>query len=397
MMVHVTQMDIARDVGVSQRSVSAVLGATRNPRSWVSSETARRIREAADRLGYSPCGPAQLMRGKRSGLIGVLMGDAEAEVQHHRLAFLDRLLRQRGFRIIVGHLHAPEDVDAYVEDFMAHRVEGILCLRHEFAESVSRYVPQRLSRMEHVVYLDPPSGLPAACYVKPDRRAGIRRAVAHLVASGCRRPAILLTVSAHRKRQGTPVRDRLLGYRAGLRDAGIPANRAIIGLGQVPVNGGDADIAIEPLLDEVVKRRGADAILAGNDEMAVRLLKTMQARGIRVPDDVALIGYDNHAIARATAPELTTIDHDHPRIAEALADMLTAMIDGKTLSKSKRRHLIEPKLIIRESTGGRQQTADSRPKTLQALSIENEKTIEPSILSIPVDPVDRRLKRLNVC
>lgn len=365
MAVHVTQMDIAREVGVSQRSVSAVLGTTRNPRSWVSAETARRIRDAAERLGYTPCGPAQLMRGKRSGLIGVLMGDAEAEVQHHRLAFLDRFLRRDGFRMMIGHLHEPGDVDIYVQDFMAHRIEGVLCLRHEFVQSVSRYVPERLSRMEHVVYLDPPSGLADACYVKPDRRAGIRRAVAHLVARGRRRPAILLAVSAHSKRQGTPVHDRLLGYRAGLRDAGIPPDRAIVGYGQISVNGSDADIALEPLLDELVKRRGADAILAGNDDMAVKLLKALRARGIRVPADVALVGYDNHAIARATVPELTTLDHDHPRIAEALTGMLTDLIDGKTLSKSERRRRIEPKLIVRESTGdGRRKTMDLKPWTM---------------------------------
>ncbi len=350
MAANIRQIDIARKVGVSQRTVSAVLGSTTANGVRVSPDTARQIREVADRLGYTPYSPAQLMRGKGSGLIGVLIGDSEGSAQQRRLALLDRLLWREGFRLMIGHLHAPRDVDAYVADFLGRGAEGVVCIRHEFPASSSSYVPERLSRLRHVVYLDPPSGITNACFVQPDRRTGIRQAMAHLAGCGRKRIGLITDNPNRAGRRGTPMRERLAGYTEGLADAGLAFDPVLIR--------GDkrlAEIDLYPhlagiMVDDLVLQNGADAVLANNDAVGVRLIKALQAKHIRVPEDVAVIGYDNDPVSLVTTPEMTTIDHDHHRVAHELTDMLTTLVINGKLPKGGNQRMVAPKLMVRGST-----------------------------------------------
>lgn len=350
MTTRVTQMDIAREVGVSQRTVSAVLGSTEAGGVRVSPDTARRIRDVAKRLGYTPCNSAQWMRGKGSGLIGVLMGDSEVDTQHRRLALLDRLLWREGFRLMIGHLHAPRDVDAYVADFLGRGAEGVICIRHEFPLQSSRYVPERLSRLQHVVYLDRPAGIAAPCFVQPDRRAGIRLAVAHLVGLGRRRIALLSDNPNRAGQRGTPMRERLVGYTQGLAEAGLGYDRSLVRGDKRLMSLEKNPHLVARIVDDLVFKHRSDAVLASNDAVGVRVIKALQAKGKRVPEDVAVIGYDNHPVSLVTTPEMTTIDHDHHRVTHALTDMLTAFIRNKNLTEEKKQRMIEPRLIVRGST-----------------------------------------------
>ncbi len=353
-----TQVDVARAIGVSQRAVSAVLGATQTPGVRVGPATSRRIREAARKMGYAPCSYAQLLRGKRSGLIGVLMGDAEADVMYQRLALIDRLLRERGFRLMVGHLHAPADIEPYIGDFLGRRVEGVICLRHNFSGIRATRVTADWAQIGPVVFLDPPTGQPEACFVQPDRCSGIRQAIAHLAALGRSRPAIVLNGTVATIRATIPLRERLRGFDEGCAEAGLDRDRARVWIDPGLHDPDTAPARVARAVDDLVGHGGADAILAENDSLGMRLLKAVQARGLRIPADVAIIGYDNHPISRATTPEMTTIDHDTPKIAAALVDLLTARIERGVLPAAERRRIVTPALIVRGST---QNESDGQP------------------------------------
>ena len=106
---------------------------------------------------------------------------------------------------------------------------------------------------------------------------------------------------------------------------------------------------MDVVIDELVVRQKADAIVAHDDFWAGAMIRRLSARGIRVPDDVAVIGYLNHYLADWTDPPLTTIDLQHQEVAIHMVSMLEEMASGKTLSLERRVVTIEPKLIVRKS------------------------------------------------
>lgn len=343
----VRQVDVARAVGVSQRAVSVVLGQSDSAGVRVSEATATRIREAASRLGYFPHRAAQQLKGKRSCVIGVLVGAAEVEANYHRLSRMEGLARKLDYRFMIGHVRNRDDLASYADDFQAHMVDGVLCLRHELTAANQTAIPPQLAAMPNVIYLDPPQGLRDAWYVKLDRADGIRQAVAHV--ADRRRIALVFASQSDPKRHSTPIRDRVDGYREGLAALKRRVDPALIWMHPDLALTDERPGLIRRAVDELVEGRHADAIIASNDDVAAALIKELKSRGLSVPRDVAVIGYDNLSIGRVLDPMLTTVDPDHDRVATLMLDMLMARVRGEKVSPAMRRITVPPRLIVRES------------------------------------------------
>lgn len=340
----IRQVDVARRAGLSQRTVSAVLGRSGTVQLHVSPRTARRIRDLAAKMGYRPFRPAQQMKGIKSGIIGVLIGAAEVEINYRRLSAIERLARENGYRLMVGYLHDEHHVNEYVDDFQARDVEGILCMRHDLTLAPPTVIPQRLRNIQHVVYMDPPSGIMDACYVQPDRANGIAQAFAHLRARGRRRIGLVLDD------QGIsfPMRERHRGYLESLAAAGEPVQEELTWTSPDSLH--IASPHISCIVDDLVIHRRADAVLASNDAIAVAMIKELRRRGLAVPHDVAIVGYDNVSIGSFVEPELTTIDHENERLVSLLLVMLMMQMKGEVLPASERQVIVQPRLIVRGST-----------------------------------------------
>lgn len=334
-----TLLELSRATGLSVTTVSEIL----RDKPGYNAATRKRVRDAALRLKYQPSMAARQLRGGRSGLLGVLIGMDNPRVNFDRLAHVERAAFARGYRLVVGQIHeADERAAQYLEDFASRGLDGIVWLHQPFGGT--KALPRStFDGALASVALDRPLNARGAC-VRVDYAAGVADAVRHLRERGRRRIALAL---AGRGRQGDPMSARLAGYRAGLRRAfGASATPRVWAGAMVEQ---PAPEQIERALDLLVTRGKSDALIASNDVWAMALIKALRRKGLRVPEDVAVVGFDNLDWSEYVDPALTTIDQEHALFAERALDQLALLLSGKPVSARDRVFTIRPRLVARES------------------------------------------------
>lgn len=329
--------DIARATGLAVTTVSEIL----REKPGYSDDTRQLVLEAAKRLDYRPNFAARQLRGAKSGLLGVLIGLENPRVNFDRLAYLERECFAQGYRLMVGQILGPGDKAAeYLRDLAARGIDGMFWLHQPFAGPKDTLIaPKAFDRIRHVVSLDS-AVIPSAGVVRIDYAAGIRNAIRHLVSAGRRRIGIALAGVGP---EGDPTSERLRGFRQSARESGAVAKDAVwVGdLSEVP-----SQSHIDLVIADLVRGHLCDAILASNDVWAAALLRGLRRAGLRVPDDVAVVGFDNLDFAELCDPALTTIDQRHDLFAAQAVGMMLASYAAPMQSEPV---LIEPKLVTRES------------------------------------------------
>jgi len=338
-----TLSDIAREAGVSRSATARVLLGTGGDHVRVSAATRERILETARSLGYSPNRSAQQLRGKSSRTIGVILDTINTPVMSERLFALEREANLHGYRLFVGHTHGqPEALQDYVADFGSRGVEAIFCLFDLTADRDTR-ARQCFGPFKKVVFHGRPAWAGGYC-VRVDTREGIRAGVEHLIARGRKRLALAISNSAN---------DELMMLRKEAFEESIASHK-----NRVKGFIWDADFQnITPSSD--VLNQGveylhgkcrADALISSSDVWATRFILQLQKSGLSVPQDVAVIGYDNLDIAKVISPALTTIDQRHEAYAKSAIELLLSVAREKPLPPRKRTVTITPELVIRESS-----------------------------------------------
>jgi DNA-binding LacI/PurR family transcriptional regulator len=317
----------------------------------VSAQTQARIRVAAAQLGYAPNRLAQQLRGASSRTLGVIVGSENARVMGERVFALEQAAAVRGYRLLVGRVPAAESGDdplaGYVADFAGRGVEAVLFL-FDLAPGRDVRVKAAFGCFRRVVFHGR-AAWRGGLSVKTDTAAAIRAAVDHVVVRGKKRPALALWNAA---------RDELMEVRRTAFAEALAAH----GLPAAAVRVWDAaseSVTPDPAtLDRgvvaLVGKGRADAILASNDIWAVRFIQTLKAKGLRVPEDVAVIGHDDLDIGSVIEPPLTTINPNHEAYAEAaLALLLRVAEDGATVHTSpgaKKTITVSSCLVVRGSS-----------------------------------------------
>lgn len=338
-------VDVARKAKVSHATVAAALSGT-GGNTRISAETRERIRRAAAELQYRPNPHAQQLRGVRSDVIGLIIGTDNAQVNFDRMAELERIGFERGHRFIIGLGRAEDQqttIMTYVRDFQMRSVAGMIWLHQP--PQPSEVDAASLTSLRHAVFLDRPL-VEGAAAVRVDYADGIRQAVRHLVQRGRRRIGMALH-TLDQTRDWTPMTDRLRGYREELSAQGLKLNEQLVWASEGPAMPSDEDI--ERAVRVLVREQRADAILASNDIWAVRLVKALKRHGQRLPEDVAVVGFDNLSLAAACDPELTTIDQRHEEFAIAVMDLLREQLESKGAGAVSRVVTIRPRLVVRAS------------------------------------------------
>ncbi len=348
-MKRATLSDVAREAGVSRTAAARVLLGTGGEHVRVGEEARKRIEEAARRLRYAPNRLAQQLRGASSRTIGVILDTVNAPVMSERLLALEGHASRMGYRLLVGQTHGQvETLREYIGDFAGRGVEAVLGL-FDLAPGRDERAQAGFGKFRKVVF----HGRPAwrgGYSVRVDTAAAIRAGVDHLLTRGRKRPALAL---------GNTIGDELMELRREVfrdqvkrgRRKGVVWDAGEVGSGVT--DGGGIDPASEILaqgIETMVTKGGADAILASNDIWATRFILQLQKSGLRVPEDVAVIGHDNLDIARVVSPSLTTIDQCHEAYAVAALELLLEVAAGRRLAPERRIRTIAPRLIVREST-----------------------------------------------
>lgn len=319
--------DVAARVGVSTASASLVLRGAPGP----SAETRRRVLEAAAELGYRTDRTASLLARRRRHLLGVLLdigSPFHAEVAEEIQVAADRA----GYEVVLSTLTRHRDEDRAVAALLDFRCEAVLLIGPNAAD-------QRLAELAAqvpVVVIGRRVAAAEVDVVRSADRAGVGAALAHLVGLGHSRIAY---VDGGR---GIVAAARRRGYRDGMRRAGLDGEITIIAGGQTEEGGSRAGRRI------AAGRDRPTAIVAFNDRCAVGLMDAFLRAGVRVPEQISIIGYDDSMLARLAHIDLTTVNQDPAAQAgHAVTAAVQRLDDGRT---RRAEVVLNPRLVVRGST-----------------------------------------------
>jgi DNA-binding LacI/PurR family transcriptional regulator len=325
--------DVARRAGVSIATVSRAL----NGRERISPETRARVLEVAKALGYQPNDLARGLAGMGTRTIALLLPDITNPFFPELVKGVQTLADERGHLLLLCH-NADDGDKARADIAMLRRkqVEGILLVAGTLR---GRGIAEATAGIPTVVLDRRVRGL-RSDLVTVDHRAGARMAVEHLLRLGHRRIAHLTgpagVISA---------KERHLGWQQALTAAGIDPDPELVVQADFLEDGGY--FAGRELLD-----RGAafTAIFAANDLSAIGLLKSLTEAGLRVPDDVSVVGFDGIHLTAYTAPTLTTVAQPVFDLGRRAAELLIDRLAGAATA-TPRTVVLETTLIVRASTG----------------------------------------------
>ncbi|GIF70527.1 LacI family DNA-binding transcriptional regulator [Asanoa siamensis] len=327
--------DIALRAGVSEATVSRVL----NDRPGVSPDTREAVLAALDALGLER--PGRLRR-RSAGLVGLVVPELGNPIFPEFAQTIESALAQRGYTPVLC-TQTPGGVteDEYVEILLDRQVSGIVFVSGLHADATGDHERYRrlVARELPIVLVNGyVEGLPAP-FVSPDEQAAAELAVSYLTTLGHRRIGLI-----NGPDRFLPVRRKIAGYRAAMRTVlGVDAGEldGLISLSLFGVEGGEA--ATHRLLDA-----GVTGIVCGSDMMALGAIRSVRRRGLRVPADVSVVGYDGSPLMAFTDPPLTTLRQPVEAMAVAAVRALVDEIEGHAAPHSE--YLFRPELVVRSST-----------------------------------------------
>ncbi len=333
----VTSEDVAKHAGVSRTTVSLVLNGVDNIK--ISPETRQRVFDAAEQLGYVPNAMAQALVSRRTQAIGLVFTR-----QPHHIAtdsFLPQVLdgmlevvRANNLRLLIDIVEPEHQEQAYHDLVRAKRIDGIVL-------SGPRVDDVALVNLQKEGFPTVLMGqLPGSEFysVDVDNRLAARQAVDYLISLGHRQIACITNAHA----TYSAAADRLIGYRDALEQAGIPYDQALVRYGDFEPESGY--IQMNSLLTSGVP---FTAGFVASDAVLIGANAALRERGLRIPTDISLVGFDDIAWSRYVDPPLTTVRLPAQMIGQQACTMLMQILNGQ---KIETKNLVLPtELVIRNS------------------------------------------------
>jgi len=322
--------DVAAHVGLSPASVSLVLRGQPGP----SQETRARVLEAARVLGYRADRTASLLARRRSGLFGLLV-DVHSAFHAELVEHVHTAAERAGYDVVLSTTTRTRPEARAVETLLDFRCEALVLLGPEASaaalEELDRTVPVVVvGRRVRPVLVD---------VVRSADDRGVALAVDHLVALG---HTDIAFVDGGR---GTIAGDRRRGYREAMRRHGL-ADRVRVVPGDHTESGG-ARAARELVAQG---RSASTAVLTSNDRAALGLMDVLIRSGVRVPQDVSVVGYDDSSLAQLAHVDLTSVNQDAQQQAEGAVQAAMERVEGQ---RAQARELVlEPRLVVRGTSAG---------------------------------------------
>ena len=339
--MQITILQLAKAAGVSVATVSRALS---NSAHTVNPETKQRIINLAREMGYQPNQVARSLRKEHSQTIGIITDDLTSPFTPLLIQGIQKKFKELDYFCLIADTGwDPEAEELAVKDLISRSVDGIIFVETwlqaanpilDLANLPYVYV-HRLFKASH-----PHS-------VIPDELYGAGLAMSHLLGLGHRRIGFITGPESFYSSE-----DRLTAYKNALAAAGIPFDPRLVERGDWEVEGGYVGAARLLRLPE-----RPTAIFAANDWMALGVIYAAQELGLRVPEDVALVGYDNREIATVANPSITTVTLPAREMGETAAEMLINLLQ-KTREYDE--IMVRGRLIVRESCGAPAPSPESR-------------------------------------
>jgi LacI family transcriptional regulator len=329
-------IDVARRAGVSLGTVSNVL----NRPERVAPATRERVLRAIGELGFVRNEAARQLRAGRSRMIGLIVLDVRNPFFTDLAAGVEAAAEDAGLSVILcNSADSTAREDHYLSLLQEQRAYGILITP---VAGKNGRINELRERGTQVVLVDR-SSTKRQCSVSVDDVVGGELAVSHLIASGHKRIAFVGGPTSI-----TQVADRLKGARAAARSAGLPSTA--ISLIRTPALNVTAGRQTGEQIAQLSARARPTAVFCANDLLALGVLQEMTRRGLNVPGDMAIVGYDDIDFAAAAAVPLTSVRQPRAQLGQAAAELLIdEVIAAET--HQHRQVVFEPELVVRESSG----------------------------------------------
>ncbi|GAK30153.1 LacI family transcriptional regulator [Weissella oryzae SG25] len=304
--------DVARHAGVSKTTVSRVL----NNRGYLSQKTIDNVNLAISELGYHPNIVARQLLKTKTNLIGILLPTISDPFFGELASLLEKKLYKKGYKVIIGNStnDASKEID-YLNQLLSKQVDGLIVGTHN--QNIAEYRQQNLPivAIDRIINDDIP-------IIESDNYKGGVLATERLIDQGAKN-----IVHTNVSQKESPMQKRRLGYESVMEANNLDGKTYII----------DFDIPITKkldLLDQIFEENpNIDAIFAGNDTDAAFAMQVAQTRGLSIPNDLLIIGYDGTELIRNVLPQLTTIIQPLDNMTDLAVDILEARMSGKQTKK----------------------------------------------------------------
>jgi len=364
----ITTHDIAREARVSRTTVSYVL--SDRPGISVSPKTRKRVLATARRLRYVPNSAAEMLVTGRSRSIGLVLSRPELISEDGFIPImihgLNEVCKERGYRLLMEAVHDPPGVDDYVNLAKSKRIDSMIVVNPRKGDAALRKVIE--STFPVLVWGS--SERPQESAIATQESRASYQVASHLISLGHQRIAHI----GHASLQYVAVHRRLEGYRAALGAAKLPFDEALFVEGDFTFESGYR--AMKQLL---ASNAHPTALFAGNDTIAVGAMLAIREAGLCIPEDFAVVGFDDLPIATYASPPLTTVRTHAFEQGKLLAEAAIGLMDKERIGSQQ--DVLPLELIIRESCGaktrgqGLSTSPWSGPKTRRRTSRASKQTL----------------------
>ena len=327
---------VARKARVSTATVSRTINGSAN----VSPKTAERVRRAIDSLGFYPNTNARALGSGRSSLYGLIISDITNPFFPELVKAFEDVAVQHGQEVLIANTnYDPARMENCVRRMLQRKVDGVAIMTSEMDDRLIEVFSRR-----HIplVFLDTGGPGPGVSSVRIDYPAGVIQAIDHLVELGHLRIGFISGPLALNS-----ARTRLDAFTHALQQRGIALDSSLVQEGNHRVDGGhDAMARI------LASGPPPTAILCSNDLTAIGAMGAIYEGGLRVPEDISVIGYDGIQLSAFTHPGLTTLSVPRGELADTAFRSIFSDRDPQGgIPRQGEEHIVHPSLVIRESTG----------------------------------------------
>ncbi|GGI98909.1 LacI family transcriptional regulator [Alicyclobacillus cellulosilyticus] len=332
----VTIRDVARAAGVSITTVSRALNGHKD----VGEKTRQRILRIAEELNYRPSAVARSLVTQKTRTIGFLVSDlSKGRIWHYFMLQIlygiqDRLAELGYDLILVNTTTTRQREISYLDFCTERRLDGVIVINLRLDDP---YLHEVVESPLPSVVIDIPLVSATCGYVTSDNVYGAKLAVRHLIGKGHRTIGF---VNGHS--QAAVSHDRLRGYREALESHGIPFRPELVYEADYTVEGGRKGC-------ELLRTAHPEmtAVFFASDLMAIGGLHHLREAGVKVPEECAVVGFDDIELAEIVSPQLTTIRQKRYEMGATAAEMLVGMMEGKTMPEGR---TLLPELVVRQTS-----------------------------------------------
>lgn len=336
------RMDIHAVAQLANVSIATV-SRTINNIPTVNPKMAKRVWEAIRELNYFPNTQARALVSGRSRLLGLIVSEITNPFFPELIQVFEEVAVEHGYEILIGSTnYDPERMKRCIRRMVERNAEGVAVMTFGIEQPL---LDQLADRKIPLVFVDQGPDRPGISLLHVDYHHGIRQGVQHLAALGHREIAFVTGPLRLHSAQS-----RLAAFHKALQECGIPVHENLISEGDHTMEGGMK--AAERLLSQ---EHLPTAIMCSNDMLAIGVLHKLSRSGLRVPDDISLVGFDDIRMAEMMIPSLTSVQMSRSELARAAVAALRAYVEN---TSPKRDYRIDTRLVVRESTGFPRGTMD---------------------------------------